>query len=93
VNMETLGAILQRALRDLGIDRPIRRADAIRLWPKAVGEKISQMTEPQFFSNGKMFVKVKSDVWRNELFFHKKELIRRLNDEIGEWIVEDIVLK
>jgi len=91
--MELLGAILWRTLRELGIDQPIKRAEAIQIWPKVVGEKISQMTEPQFFSNGKIFIRVKSDAWRNELFFHKGELLRLLNQALGESIVEDIVLR
>ncbi len=91
--MESLGAILWQTLRELGIDQPVKRAEAIQIWPKVVGEKISQMTEPQFFSNGKIFIRVKNDAWRNELFFHKKELLRRLNQVLGESIVEDIVLK
>ena len=91
--MEHVGAVLRQMLRDLGIDQPIRRADAVRLWPKVVGEKISQMTEPLFFSNGKIFVRVKSDVWRNELFFQKRELVHRLNQALGQNLVHDIVLR
>lgn len=91
--MESLGSILWKTLHELGIDQPVKRAEALRVWPKVVGEKISQITEAKFFSNGKIFVRVKSDVWRNELFFHKKELLQRLNQELGESIVKDIVLK
>ena len=91
--MESLGNIIWQTLRELGVDKPVKRADALRIWSKVVGEKISQMTEPQYFSSGKIFIRVKSDVWRNELFFHKEELLRRLNRELGETVVEDIVLK
>ncbi len=91
--MEPLGSILRRTLRELGIEKPLKRAEAIQIWSNAVGEHISQVTEPQFFSNGKIFVKVKSDVWRNELFFHKTDLVRRLNQILGEPTVKDIVFK
>lgn len=91
--MESLGAILWRTLRDLGIGKPVKQAEAIRIWPKVAGEKVSQMTEPQFISNGKLFIRVKSDVWRNELFFHKQELLQRLNQMLGERVIEDIILK
>jgi predicted nucleic acid-binding Zn ribbon protein len=91
--MEALGAVIWRTLRELGIEKPVKRAEALRVWPKVVGEKISQVTEPQFFSSGKIFIKVKNDAWRNELFFHKRELLRKLNEELGSAIVDDIVLK
>ena len=91
--MEPLGSVLRRTLRELGIEKPLKRAEAIRIWPTVVGERISQVTEPQFFSNGKIFVQVKSDVWRNELFFHKTELVHRLNTILGQPIVQDIVFK
>lgn len=90
--MEQLGHILKAYVRDLGIEKPLKRYDAITLWPQIVGEKIAEVTLPVRFDDGKLFVQVKTPSWRNELVFHKLHIIEELNREIGETVVDDIVL-
>lgn len=90
--MEQLGNILQKFLCELGIDRPIMRYRALTLWSEVVGEKISEITEPQRLNDGKIFIKVKNDSWRNELVFHKQEIIDKINRELGSRVVKEIIL-
>ena len=90
--MEQLGHILQAYVRDLGIEKPLKRYDAMTIWPEVVGEKIAKVTHPLRFDNGKLFVQVKTPSWRNELVFHKAHILEELNKQIGEPVVDDIVL-
>lgn len=90
--METLSGILEPFLRDLGIEKSIHRYRAVGLWPDIVGERIASVTEAREFQRGKLFVTVKSDVWRHELIYHKSEIIQKINQRLGECLVEDIVL-
>ncbi len=90
--MEQFGNILNQYIRELGIEKPIAKYKALQIWNKVVGEKISRVTEPKSLSNGKMLVKVKNDVWRNELIFYKSDIIQSLNRELGSNMVRDIIL-
>ena len=90
--MELIGQILNKYLTDLGIKKSITDYQAINYWHEIVGEKISRVTEPERMSDGKIFVKVKNDTWRNELIFYKKEIIEKLNSTIGSRAVKDIIL-
>ena len=90
--MEKIGNILHQFLHELGIEKPIMRYRALTLWPEVVGERISEVTEPDRLTNGKIFVKVKSDSWRNELVFYKKEIIDKINEKLGSTVVKDIIL-
>ena len=89
--MECIGNILQIFFRELGIDKPIHRYQALVVWKDVVGPKISSVTEPKRISNGRMFVKVASDAWRTELAFHKKDIIEKLNGHCGKGIIQDII--
>ena len=40
---------------------------------------------------GKLFVRVKTPTWRNELVFLKSEIISKLNRRVGKKVVKDIV--
>lgn len=90
--MESLGKVLEKSFHEFGIDGPIKRYRALTLWRDVVGGRIAEMTEARRVTGGKIFVKVRNDAWRNELVFHKKEIIRRLNERLGARIVDEIIL-
>lgn len=90
--MKPLGQIIGNVLRDFGIEKPIKGYEALTIWSEVVGERIANMTEPQKIKNGKLFIRVKTDSWRNELIYHKKDIIERLNMSLGSDVVKDIVL-
>lgn len=89
---EKIGNILNQFLHELGIDKPIKRYEALYIWPKVVGNRISEVTEPKYISNGKIFVEVKNSTWRNEIIFYKAQIIDKMNRELGCQFVVDIIL-
>jgi predicted nucleic acid-binding Zn ribbon protein len=89
--MKTIGTILRNYFKDLGIEKPIHRYQAIDIWPEVVGIKISEVTKAQRISNDTLFVKVKNDTWRYEIEYHKQEIMQKLNNRLGEEIINDII--
>lgn len=90
--MELLGQILRRYLRELGIEKPVKRYTVLSIWPKVVGERISGVTQPLRFDGGKLFVRVTNAVWRHELIYYKAEIIQKINQELQDHIVDEIIL-
>jgi predicted nucleic acid-binding Zn ribbon protein len=90
--MEHFGKVLEDFLKDLGVGKNIKRYEAFKIWNQVVGKKISDVTEPVRIVNGKIFVKVKKDTWRNELIYQKQKIVNALNDQLGSKIIKDIVL-
>jgi len=90
--MESINTVLSRIFQSAGIEKPVREYQTFVRWPEIVGDKIASVTEFLRFSNGKIFIRVKNDSWRNELIFYKKEIIEKLNKNIGSNEVKDIVL-
>ena len=90
--MKDIGKILQNVILDLGIEQPIKSYQALNRWPEVVGKRIADVTEPEKIKNGKIFIKVKTDSWRNEMVFHKKDILKNLNACLGSNVVKDIVL-
>jgi len=87
---QTLGNVLNNLIKDLGIEEKIDENKAIAIWPEIVGTNVSCNSEVEIVKDGILFVKVKSDVWRNELIFLKFDLIKKLNEKIGKKIIVDI---
>lgn len=90
--MDKIGTIMHQLLGELGIERPVQRYQALLLWPEVVGKQISDVTEPCRIRKGKLFVEVKNAAWRNELVFHKDEIIQKLNQKLGASVVQEIIL-
>ncbi|MBR5720249.1 MAG: DUF721 domain-containing protein [Bacteroidales bacterium] len=63
------------------------------LLSKVVGEYISSHTAKTYFANGILTVYLDSAVLRNDLMFARSNLIRYLNEEIGNEIVKDVKIR
>ena len=65
---------------------------AVSAWKEVVGPFIASHTIDLAFRNGVLFVRVDSDVLRNELSYSKSVIINRLNEFVGKQVVEEMVL-
>lgn len=63
----------------------------ISSWEKLMGQTISKRTSDIFFQDKKLLVKITSAPLKQELQLSKSKIIRILNEEAGQAIVEDIV--
>ncbi len=90
--MESLGRVLKRTLKDFGVEKTVRRYQALEIWPEVVGERIAEVTEPVSLSGRKMLIRVKQDVWRHELLYHLPEIIQKINEKVGIQAVDEILL-
>jgi hypothetical protein len=88
---ETIGSVLGNLFKDLGLERRIKEQEVIINWEKIVGNNIADNTKPFKIEGAKLFLKVKSSAWRNELFYLKKELITKLNNSAKQELVKDII--
>lgn len=75
------------------IARKLAEARAIDLWSEAVGGDLARYTTRINITNGRMFVYVSSSVARHELFMQRRAIIEKLNDLVGEKVVDSIILK
>jgi len=92
MQFQLLNDVLNDLIKNLGIEKQITENKAIIYWPIIAGPKIAKNTSAERIKDGILFIKVKSDVWRNELLFYKKDLIEKLNTKLGKRIVLDIIL-
>ena len=65
---------------------------AVNSWGQVVGAFIASHTIDVCLRNKVLFVRVDSDVLRNELSYSKSELINKINDLVGKKVVEEMVL-
>ena len=87
---KTLGEALLEAFRHFEIEKPMEQHRALYLWENVVGDQIARVTTPQKIEKNVLFVAVDSPVWRNELIFLKRNIIRDLNQVLTGNAIKDI---
>jgi len=88
--LKTIGEALREAFRNFEIEKPIEQHRALYLWDDVVGDQIARVTTPQKIEKNIMFVIVDSPVWRNELMFLKRKIIKDLNQLLTGNPIKDI---
>jgi len=81
---------LGETLRILGLEKRVKETGAAKVWPEAVGELIDRVTEVTAVRNGVVYVRVENSIWSQELCLKKVEIIRKLNERLGEKLITDI---
>ena len=90
---QPLGEIMQELIDEMGLKPRIDGARVVEAWAFVAGTKINSLTQKAWFRSGKLYVKISSATWRHELHLRRREWLRRLNKELGEEIVEEIVFR
>lgn len=63
------------------------------VWDQAVGERIALHAQPSAFREGTLTVTVDSAPWMQQLTYLKKDLIAKVNGELGCEMVKEIFMK
>ena len=88
-----IGSIVDKVLNQCRSESDMGMTEVWRLWESAVGETIAENARPAAFKGGMLLVHVTSSPWIHELQYLKKDIIRKVNDALGEEQVEEIKFK
>lgn len=88
---ELIGNLIDSILQERGYLSICKEWDVVAKWPAIVGEKIASVTECTRMEDGRLYVKVASSSWRNEIVFLKDEIIKKIKKETDCSSLYDIV--
>ena len=90
---QPLGTILKDVVEQLNVGGKIDEARVIEAWAMLVGPQVNNVTESVWMQGHRLFVKIRSAAWRQELHLQREEWRARLNDELGKDLIEEIVFR
>ena len=82
--------LILRNLRAQGLETPLLQKRLIDAWPTVMGEVIASYTESLFIRNQTLFVHLTVPALRSDLSMQRREIVRRLNEHVGEQVIADI---
>jgi predicted nucleic acid-binding Zn ribbon protein len=91
-NEKPLKAAIEEFLDSFHLRDKLNETKVIQSWEKVVGEMVAKNTSQLHIRNKVLFVKVNSAALRNELLFARQKIIQALNREVGNTVIEEIVL-
>jgi predicted nucleic acid-binding Zn ribbon protein len=71
----------------------LKRGMILSLWTETVGEGIAEQARNVHFEHGNLVIHVKNPAWRNEIHMKRYSIAKQLNDQVGEKVIKEIVVR
>lgn len=91
IDAQSIAALLNRYLREEGLETPLNERRLIDSWPKVMGPMIARYTKELFIKNQVLYVYLSSSVLRQELSMGRQLVVRKLNAAVGANVITDVV--
>ncbi|NQW30941.1 MAG: DUF721 domain-containing protein [Ignavibacteria bacterium] len=88
-----ISEVLKQFVRKHGLEQEILAQRMPGYWATTVGEKMSAISEVTSFDHGTLKVHVAKAAWRNELMLRREEIRTKLNAQIGNDVVKEIIVR
>lgn len=85
-----LDEVLRKFLREEGLEVPLQQKRLIDAWEVVTGNMVSRYTAEKFIRNQTLFVKIINPALRQDLSMMRTQLVKRLNEQVGSFIISDI---
>jgi predicted nucleic acid-binding Zn ribbon protein len=90
---QPLNEVLNKYLDNIPNRKRLKRGMILSFWPEAVGDAIAKQTKEIHFEHGNLIVHVKNPIWRNEIHRQRFSITKKLNEKVGDDIVNKIVVR
>jgi predicted nucleic acid-binding Zn ribbon protein len=89
-DVKQIKELILRNLRAQGLETPLQQKRLIDLWPTVMGEMIAGYTQQVYIRNQTLYVHLSSPALRQDLSMQRREIVRRLNEQVGSQVIADI---
>jgi predicted nucleic acid-binding Zn ribbon protein len=89
----TLSAALQGAVNTPVMKRRLNAIPIAQEWRAMVGETVAEHVQPSALDKGILTLEADSSVWRQQINFEKKELLKKVQARIGADTIKEIRIK
>src|SRR5690348_13056488 len=87
---QTLDASLGRFVVEQGWQTEMRVHGVFTRWPAIVGTEVADHVSPESYADGRLVVRTDSTAWATQMKLLAADVVRRLNDELGDGTIEVI---
>lgn len=92
-NEVSLGDAIKAMIKNYRLKDRLTEVSLIHSWEKVVGPMIAKHTVKIYVKNRSMFIKLDSSALTNELSYSKAKIVKAINQEIGENLIDEVVFR
>ena len=85
-----LDEVLKKLLREEGLEVPLLQKRLVDSWEVVTGNVVARFTAEKFIRNQTLFVKITNPALRQDLSMMRAQLVKRLNEQVGSFVISDI---
>lgn len=89
----SLGDVLKEFISKGNLEKGINKISAEEAWHHVMGSAISNYTQNVLLQRDILYVSLSSSVLREELSYGKEKIINLLNEELGEPLIQKLILR
>ena len=89
-NVQQVKDLILQTLREQGLETPLNQKRLVEAWPQVAGPVIARYTLNTYIYNQTLFVRLSNPALRSDLSMMRQELVRKLNDYVGEQVITDV---
>jgi len=91
-NTHHIGDAIQELLRSYRLKSKFDETTLVTSWERLVGKPIAKRTKKITVRNKVLFVELDSPAMKNDLNFHKSQIIALFEKEFGKDIIKEIII-
>jgi len=92
IDPEKAEKAIKQYVKQLGLEDGFKKYRAIKVFNEIVGESILKHITRKNIQGRKLFVYLDSSAARNQLSMIRSTVIKKINNQYGEYIIEEIIL-
>ncbi len=90
---QLFGTGIERLVAERGWDVDVAVGGVMGRWPRVVGDQVAEHCSPESFQDGVLVVRADSSAWATQVRLLVPTMLRRLAEELGEGVVEQLHVK
>jgi predicted nucleic acid-binding Zn ribbon protein len=91
-NQLTLGEAINLMVTELKLKTKLDEARIKERWAEVMGKPIAKYTSSVSFKKGKLYIKVESAPLKQELSYSREKIKELFNTELGETVIQEVIL-
>ena len=85
--------VIRECLGEMNIDRKLKEVRLVSQWESLMGRTVAARTDRIYIRNRTLFLHVTSSVMKSELLMMRQEIVDKLNENAGERLIDQLVIR
>ncbi len=90
-DFDLLGAFLPDSIRAMGLEKPLNENRVLIAWRELFGNSMEKYIGRVYIKNSVLYIEVTSSLLKQNLLYQKDSLVEKLNQHVGDEVLNDIV--